>query len=145
MGLPNPRTPLLGSPRAQLTYFERHSTACFDFLMAQSTVTGPNGGQGNVLSDYKETVPEKNLQFLHSHCNRVTDMLIILCHNHIPLALLKCKHVRCLSIFTTTFSTFSPSVESRKMGKITTLTTIYIACVITLQVYLSTESTCMSA
>ena len=53
-----------------------------------------------VLSDYKETVLEKNLKCFHSHCNHVTDML----KNDITITyfwLLKCKHVQCPSILTT--------------------------------------------
>ena len=43
----------------------------------QSTVDFPTGGDVNVLSDYKETEPEKILDFLHSHSNHVTDKLAI--------------------------------------------------------------------
>ena len=34
---------------------------------AQNTVSFPIGGHVNVLSDYKETVPETNFSFQHSH------------------------------------------------------------------------------
>ena len=61
--------------------------------MGTGTADFPNGGHVNVLSDYKETVPEKTLKFRHSHCNQISDMLIKCRQTQISLALLKCKHV----------------------------------------------------
>ena len=55
----------------------------------------PFGEHVNVLSDYKETVPENYYKCLHSHCSHVTDMLIECLQNYISQALLKCMHVHC--------------------------------------------------
>ena len=41
---------------------------------AQSTVDFPIGGHVNVLSDYKETGPEKNLNF-----NTITAVMLVIC------------------------------------------------------------------
>ena len=60
---------------------------------AQSTVDFPIGGHVNVLSDYKETGPEKKIKFYHNHCSHVTDMLIKFRQKSIYQALLKCMHV----------------------------------------------------
>ena len=50
----------------------------------QSTVAFPIGGHVNVLSDYKETVPEKIVLISTEslHCSRVTDTLIKFRQNH---------------------------------------------------------------
>ena len=50
---------------------------------AQNTVDFPIG----VLSDYKETVPEKNMKLLYNHCNHVSDTLIKFRKDHVHMAL----------------------------------------------------------
>ena len=86
----------------------------YEHPRAQRTVDFPIGGHVNILLDYKETVPEK---YQHSQCNRVIDMLITCCHNHIPLALLKCRHV-CGPSVLTSFSMFFCVCIVTKKGKI---------------------------
>ena len=57
----------------------------FSFCRGRSIVDFPIGDHVNVLSNYKETVSEKNLKCLRSHYkyNRVTDILIKFRPNHI--------------------------------------------------------------
>ena len=64
-------------------------TVAFRHYRAQHTISFPIGGHVNVLSDCKETVSEKNVKFLQSHCSHVTDMLITFRQNHIFQAFLK--------------------------------------------------------
>ena len=63
----------------------------------QSTVAFLIGDHGNILSDYNDILREI-MFYLHRHCNHVTDMIIGYPQNHIPLALLKCKHVNIYEI-----------------------------------------------
>ena len=64
---------------------DRPDARCQMIYWAQSTVSFPTGGHVNVLSDYKETVPEKINKFLHRHCSHVTDLLIKFRQPHIKM------------------------------------------------------------
>ena len=46
---------------------------------------GVSVSQVDVLSDYKGSVLEKNLNVLHSHCNHVTDMLVTFRQSHVSI------------------------------------------------------------
>ena len=70
----------------------------FCVTSAQSNVDFPIGGHVNVLSDYKETGPEKNfltqsLQSCHWYADQISSKKTY-------LGLLKCMHVFCPSILT---------------------------------------------
>ena len=106
----------------------------YEHSRAQSTVDFPVGRHVSILPDYKETVPEK---CLHSHGNHIIGLLIECFHNHIPLALLKCKHVCGLSVLTQ-FSMFFCICSHEKWLKSTTLCLTHV---ITLQIRHSTPST----
>ena len=106
----------------------------FAVIRAQGSVSFPSGGHVNVLSDYKETVFERENIFYTAAA-----VMSLMCfrQNHIYQALLKCMHVHCPSILTT--------YSKKKWLKIITSSTLCLTRVITLQIHHSTEFTNMPA
>ena len=105
---------------------------------AQSTVGFPFGGHVNVLSDYKETLPEKMFKIAIFNATAVMPLIYCSKYNFVKIISQTIKIHAC-------FSASSGSCKKKWLKIHQSPTTLWLARVITLQIHHSTESTSMSA